>query len=63
MLDAKVAFNCKVVRYTLNRIHGQNAEFVNITYILTVSLVNIGFKGLNYFEDFVIAVDSTSSVV
>jgi hypothetical protein len=59
MLDGKVAFYCKVVRYTPNRIHGQNAEFVNITY----SLVTMGFKGLNYFEDLCFEVDSTSSVI
>jgi hypothetical protein len=53
MLDGKVAVYCKVVRYTPNRIHGQHAECLNITYILTVSLVTMGFEGLNYFEDFV----------
>jgi len=46
MLDGRATVYCKVVRYTPNRIHGQNAEFVNITY----SLVTTGFKGLNYFE-------------
>jgi len=50
MLDGKVAVYFKVVRYTPNRIHGQNAEFINITY----SLVTMDFKRLNYFEYFVL---------
>jgi hypothetical protein len=53
ILEGTVAVYCKVVRYTPNRIHGQNAEFVKITYILTVSLVTMGFNGLTDFEDFV----------
>jgi hypothetical protein len=52
MLDGKVAAYCESVRYTPNRIHGKHAEFVNTTYILTVSLVTIGFEVFNYFKDF-----------
>jgi hypothetical protein len=63
MLDGKVVVDCEVVRYTSNRIHAQNVEFVNITYFLTAILVTIGFKRINYFEDFVIEGNSTSSVV